>query len=419
MIDVGAINRALENCPCGRPHRIDFRALEISRGNTADSGRILRDASFPKRLHAVYDGNTVRAAAGVLDAIAEAGFIISHTSYENLTVAAAEEAQRVKSDLLANGAEGIVSIGTGSLNDICRLTAAELGIPFAIIATAPSMDGFASVMAPITVNGFKRTLPAKCPEVIIADTEVLAASPDELKAAGLGDLLGKYTALADWEIARITTGEYYCESIASLTRDAVDRAVSIARYGNSSDPEYGSAIMDALVLSGLAMLLSGCTRPASGAEHHLSHFWEMKYLMQGKEPLYHGKKVGIATGMVADVYAELAKLNSVRERRRVLDEAELAGVFGPMWKEARAENFPNPLEKVPDGAVEKNWQAIRAAYASVPSGDDIRALLRAAGGEATCAEAGISPELEAEGLKYGKYARFRITGMRLTDMMNI
>ena len=112
MIDVGAINRALENCPCGRPHRIDFRALEISRGNTADSGRILRDASFPKRLHAVYDGNTVRAAAGVLDAIAEAGFIISHTSYENLTVAAAEEAQRVKSDLLANRAEGIVSTGS-------------------------------------------------------------------------------------------------------------------------------------------------------------------------------------------------------------------------------------------------------------------------------------------------------------------
>lgn len=419
MLDIAAINKSLENCPCGRRHRIDFRALEIDRGVTENAGRILRDAGFPAKLHAVYDANTIRAASGVLEALKSAGFEISETAYENLLCADSAGVERVSGEAAAAGAEGLISIGTGSLNDICRLTAAKNGMPFAIMATAPSMDGFASVMAPITANGFKRTFPAKCPEVIMADTRVLAESPGELKAAGLGDLLGKYTAHADWEAAAATTGEYYCGGIAALTRAAVDRAAELTRSGDTRSEQYGGALMDALVLSGLAMLLSGCTRPASGAEHHISHFWEMKYLLAGAQPLFHGKKVGIAAAMVADVYRELAKLPQVRERRRPIDEAELAGVFGPMWGEARSENVPNPLDKVPDGALEENWPAVRRALLRVPTGDEIRALLRAAGGEATCAEAGISPELEAEGIKYGKYVRFRITVMRLRDMMDI
>lgn len=417
MLNLDKINESLRGCPCGRKHEVNIRAVEIGENKLQDTGRLLKDAGFAPKLHLAADGNTLRAAPGIEENLRDAGFELSRTVFGNLRSASSEAAERVKADMVREGAQGVISVGTGSLNDICRINAYNMGLNFAIFATAPSMDGFASVMAPITINGFKRTLQAKAPEVIIADTGILAASPDELKAAGLGDLLGKYTAHADWEVAAITTGEYYCDEIAALTRSAVDRAAELTRVGDRHSPEFAGSLMEALVLSGLAMLLSGCTRPASGAEHHLAHFWEMKYALAGLPEVYHGKKVGIAAGMIADVYNRLAKVESVREHRIELDENELSKVFGPLWSEARKENFPNPTDKIPLGTIERRWPELQAALSRVPKGDDIRALLRAAGGAATCAEAGISPELEAQGLRYGRYARFRITMMRLLDII--
>ena len=204
----------------------------------------------------------------------------------------------------AGEAELILSAGTGSLNDVCRYASFRLNKPFAIFATAPSMDGFLSGQAPLTVDGFKTTLEAKPPEVLLADVDVLAASPAALKAAGLGDLLGKYTALADWRISSLLTGEAFCPEIARLTREAVGKAVRPIREGAdpARDADYALALMEALTLSGLMIYLAGSSRPASGAEHHISHLWEMLYAARGLAPLYHGTKVGVAAAIVSDIY---------------------------------------------------------------------------------------------------------------------
>lgn len=417
MLDLKKITESLRDCPCGRKHEINIRALEIGFGNTPDTGRILRDAGFDGALHVVADQNTLAAAAGIADALRTARFRTTLTLFDDLQLADIEGVERIRRDIARCGAKAVLSVGTGSLNDICRLAAAQLDMPFAIYATAPSMDGFASVMAPITQNGFKRTFPAKAPEVIIADSAVLAKSPAVLKAAGLGDLLGKYTAHADWEVAACLTGEYYCEKIASLTRAAVDDAAELARRSDAESPEFSASLMEALVLSGLAMLLSGCTRPASGAEHHIAHFWEMQYALLGRPQVFHGKKVGIAAGLVADVYNRLAQLDTVHEMRRPIDWTRLSTVYGALWNECRAENTPNPVDAIPAGAVEKNWETLRAALARVPKGDEIRALIRRTGGAATCAEADIPAYLEDQGLRYGRYARFRMTMMRLLDII--
>lgn len=417
MLDLKKITDSLRDCPCGKKHEIHIRALEIGYQNTPDTGRILREAGFGRHLHMVADRNTLAAAAGITDALNEAGFRTTLTLFDDLQLADMAGVARVQDDLRRSGAQALLSVGTGSLNDICRFSAAKLEMPFAIYATAPSMDGFASVMAPITENGFKRTFPAKAPEVIIADSAVLAKSPAVLKAAGLGDLLGKYTAHADWEISACLTGEYYCGRIAALTRSAVDEAADLARRSDSESPEFAASLMEALVLSGLAMLLTGCTRPASGAEHHIAHFWEMQYALMGRPQVFHGKKVGIAAGLVADVYNRLAQLDCVHEMRRPIDWVRLADVYGPLLAECRKENTPNPVDAIPQGAVEQHWDTLRAALAKAPSGDEIRALIRRTGGAATCAEAGIPTELEEQGLRYGRYARFRMTMMRLLDIL--
>ncbi|MBR6772814.1 MAG: sn-glycerol-1-phosphate dehydrogenase [Clostridia bacterium] len=419
MIDLAKIAESLESCPCGKEHRFDVKAVEIFSGATDKLGEILSAHNIPKRLGVVADKNTLSAANGVLEALSDAGFEVSLTLFDDLRISDEAAAERVREDITKNSCKAVLSVGTGSLNDICRWNAAKLDLPFAIFATAPSMDGFASSVAPITVNGFKRTYPAKAPEVIVADTRVLAASPAELKAAGLGDLLGKYTAHADWVVSSALTGEYYCENVARLTLDSVGRAAVLAKEGDNTSEEYAGALMEALVISGLAMQLCGNSRPASGAEHHLAHFWEMQYELLGLPPVFHGKKVGVAAGLVADIYRGLANYPDYSEHRSDFDEEAVSNAYGVLWKEAAQENFPNPLDEVPENAIEKNEALIRKVLSSVPSGDEIRALISAAGGAATCLECGISEELRTGAIKFGKYVRRRLTCMKLTDLLNI
>ena len=96
-------------------------------------------------------------------------------------------------------------VGTGSVNDPCRLAAARENKMLCIFGTAPSMDGFASYSSPIVDGYFKASYPAKSPEVIIGDTRILAKSPVYLKAAGFGDMIAKYVGLIDWQISALVS----------------------------------------------------------------------------------------------------------------------------------------------------------------------------------------------------------------------
>lgn len=418
MLDIPALIKSLENCPCGRSHQIHISRVEIRPGVLAETGRILKEELGGEHLHVVYDDNTVRAAGGILDILREAGYRLTETHYENLKEATMREVEEVKRD--AEGADAVLSIGTGSLNDICRYGCYQTGQPFAIFATAPSMDGFLSQQAPILTDGFKITYNAKAPSVLIADVNILAKAPTELKAAGLGDLIGKYTALADWKVAAMTTGEYYCDAIAANMKKAVDEAVRLAKsgLGDTEDPDYAASLMEALALSGLMIYLSGCTRPASGAEHHLSHFWEMQYVARGLPPVYHGKKVGIAAGIVADIYHKIAQYDDFDCAKREMTEEELRPVFGPLYEMLMKENTPDPIDAVDPSVLKSHWKEIqRVVREEVPTGEEIRAILRQAGGEATPEEAGIPADLACYAPRYGHYARFRMTLLRITNTL--
>lgn len=419
--DLTKLVQSLANCPCGRKHEVNIDRIEIGAGVVSEAGGMLLDSGCGKgsRMHVVADRNTLGAARGILESLRAAGFVLTTTIYDDLQLADIEGVHRVLAE--SGDAPMVLSVGTGSLNDICRYACFKAGKAFSIFATAPSMDGFASTMAPITENGFKRTYPAIGPKVLLADTAILARSPVELKAAGLGDLLGKYTALADWEVATLTTGEYYCERIATLTRDAVNKAVRLARSGKADQPDeaYAAALMEALILSGVAMYLSHSTRPASGSEHHIAHFLEMQYARRGMKPMFHGKKVGIACGMVADVYNRMSRVEAIKTKPHVLEEKMLQPMFGELYPELLKENTPDPVADVDPGFLVDNWGRIREILSRVPSGEEVRSLLRAAGGVADWRSAGIPEDLARFAIRYGYYARFRITLMRLLGMIDL
>ncbi len=411
--DAAALIRSLENCPCGKKHAAKAPFVSFEKGLTGKTGAILREKLGGESLLLVWDENTKKASPGLLESLDSAGYRVKLLTYENLREATMEVSEKVMEE--AGEADLILSAGTGSLNDVCRYAAFRLQKPFVIFATAPSMDGFLSGQAPLTVNGFKTTLDAKAPEVLLADVDILAASPAELKAAGLGDLIGKYTALADWKIASILTGEAYCPSIARLTREAVEKAVKPIRDGAdpAHDEGYALALMEALTLSGLMIYLAGTSRPASGAEHHMSHLWEMLYAARGLAPLYHGTKVGVAAAVASDIYHE-----AVREAPCFIHHTPspkaLEEAFHPLTESIMRESLPDPASSVRDEEIAMAWGEItRIVNEEIPTGEEIRAILRKAGGAAAPEDAGIPGDMFEAGSKYAFYVRKRLTLMRL------
>ena len=296
------------HCSCGRVHSTDLKAIDIGRGALQRLPETLRRLGFHKVWLAA-DVNTWAAAGKKASSIlGAAGF--AHESFVLHDPELVPDEAAVGALLLhmPQGADCVLAVGAGTLNDLCKYVSRLRGLPYVILATAPSMDGFVSTGAALIVDHMKVTYDAQGPAAVIADTEILAQAPMEMITAGLGDMLGKYTCLLDWKLAHLITGEYYCEHVEGMVRTALRTMLAQSSRIRERDPEVIGSITEALVLTGIAMKFVGNSRPASGCEHHMSHYWEMRFLMDGKKTVLHGTKVGVATIAGLDMYHMLAEM---------------------------------------------------------------------------------------------------------------
>lgn len=418
-MDIQKIVDSLEGCSCGRKHDVDLKAVYIDSDVTEKAGKLLGSVDFPKKLLAVADKNTLAASGRLLQNLEAAGYDITLKLYDDLTEADMEQVEIIKQT--AAGYDGVLSIGTGSNNDICRLGSFRADKPLAIYATAPSMDGFASDSAPITTNNFKVSHLCRQPKIVLADTRVLAAAPVRLKSSGFGDMIAKYVGLVDWQAARLLIDEYYCENIANITLSATDKIVALADKVTENSEEAAAAIMESLVMTGIAMQFAHCTRPASGAEHVVSHFWEDVKLEHGLKSDLHGRKVGVATLAVADIYKKLAKRTTISAHYDNTDWDKVAAAYGPnLYRDVEKFNNPSVLEGLEPRKIEENWAQIRHFIdLYLPERDELLDLFRRAGAPTTAAEIDVTPELYEQGLQYSPYMRHRLTIMRLMPMLNV
>lgn len=415
MFDLSELKKEFSHCSCGREHELNIKEVAIGSGIVSEAGEILKKNGFGKRLLLVADENTIAAAEGIFPALKD--FSLTTKIYKNLREATVKETQVIKE--LLKETDGVISVGTGSLNDICRKAAAEADKPLCLFATAASMDGFASYGAPLTDGNFKATYPAKSPEVIIADTKILAAAPAVLKGAGFGDMVGKYVGLIDWQVSHLITGEYYCEKVAALTRKATDRIMALADRITAEDEASAEAVFEALLLTGIGMSFTKTSRPASGTEHILSHFWECKKLLCGELSDYHGRKVGVATLYIMDLYRKLAEKESVCAHKEVTDWNAVYAAYGDLKDEVIKLNTPDTItDGIEPAVIEKNWQKIREIVRSVPSAEEIRAAMKKAGCAMTNEDIAVSDELRDLGLEYHPYMRRRLSLRRLANMID-
>lgn len=415
-MNVKALVDSLQGCSCGKLHQVNIKAVEIGPGLLAKTAEILMENDFPREILVVADQNTLKAADGILKILEEGGFRLTTKFYDDLRVADMIYVKELVP--LCAKTKGILAVGSGSLGDICRLAALMANQEFAIFATAPSMDGFASGTSPITENGFKTTRQARQPSIIIGDTGILAASPAELKAAGFGDIVAKYTALADWRVSHLVTGEHYCEAIAEITRSALRKVTALADNVTDEDEETAGAIMEALVLTGLAMKLGDSVRPASGTEHIISHFWEIKKLEKGILSDYHGKKCCVATLYAARIYHAMIACESISIHDDRTEWADVYRAYGPLFEdEVRKLNCPTVTDETAPEIVRANWQAIcQAVREEIPTPDRLLDLIRRAGAASSIEDIAVEHDMGVAGLRYHPYMRHRMTLMRLIPM---
>ena len=235
----------------------------------------------------------------------------------------------------AKGCDLLLAAGSGTLNDINKFAAVNLGVSCATVATAPSMDGYVSGVSALTFGGKKITLNTWTPDWLIIDCDTLAAAPSEMIAAGIGDVAGKYNCLLDWKLAVAKNGESYNEEAVATMLRAVDTCMSNIDKILKGDPEGAKTLIDALITSGYAMVIAGNSRPASGGEHHTSHYLEMDFVRRGERVPLHGLKVALGTMVCIrlyniilekqirfkgceEIYGEIKKLPKVEEIRDIL-----------------------------------------------------------------------------------------------------
>lgn len=415
MLNFRALIDSFRDCGCGMDHRCGIHDIRIGSGLVTQAGEILRENGFPRRLLLIGDRDTLAAAAGIEESLT--GFEVTRHCYDTLRVATMDDVRLVEDYL--DRMDAVVAVGAGSIHDPSRLACARRNKPLCLFATAPSMDGFASYNAPIVDGGFKTTHAAKCPEVIIADTKILAAAPKALKSAGFGDMISKYIALIDWQVSHLVTGEAYCPRVAELTRTAADRLMTMADRVTLEDEETAAAVLESLLMTGIAMSFTRTSRPGSGTEHILAHYWECIELLEGKIPNFHGEDVGVATLLTLREYEALAGRETVTAHPEVNDWDAVYRAYGPLAGDVRKLNTPDTItDGIEPRVIEEKWPEIRAIVRSVPDYDACYRAMKAAGCKTTIAEIGKDPAFVAESLLYHPYMRRRLSLRRVARMVD-
>lgn len=270
------------------------------------------------------------------------------------------------------GSDALIAVGSGAINDLCKYASAQDDKPYAVFATGPSMNGFTSANAAITVDGHKKSLPAAAPHGVFLDLGVLSGAPPRLIRSGFCDSLCRSTAQADWLLAHLLLDQPYREAPFALV--AEDEAALFA------DPEglmNGSLeamrrLARVLVLSGFGMEVCGASHPSSEGEHLISHYAGMMAPADWPESL-HGEQIGVTTLTMARLQQAMLAEAPPRVRPTAVTEADVTAHFGAelgpqCWRAFAPKRLDADAAAALNRRIETAWDDIgkRLAAVTVP-----------------------------------------------------
>ena len=303
-----------EICTCGKRHTAAIDEVIVGNGVIAQLPGIIQKYGA-KKPFILADVNTYAAAGQAVCGLLEVRGIC-YSSYIFPDTALEPDEKAVGSLMLHydHSCDLIIGVGSGVINDIGKILSSITGLRYIIVATAPSMDGYASATSSMARDSLKVSLNTRCADVIIGDIDILKNAPLHMLRSGLGDMLAKYISIAEWRIAHLITGEYYCEEVAQLIRTALQKCVDNAEGLLKREDAATRAVFEGLVIGGIAMTYAGVSRPASGVEHYFSHVWDMRGLEFGTPVDLHGIQCAQATLVAAKLYEKVKTMTPDKEK---------------------------------------------------------------------------------------------------------
>lgn len=307
----------------------DIDAIVIEAGAIRRIPALLKDHFGGRDVLLVADDNTMAAAGQAVSVILSAAGIAvrQHVFPGTPRLKGSVDNGRVIEQALGGTDAVPMAIGAGVINDLVKYAAFRLNRPYFCVATAASMDGYASAGSPLVDGGFKHTISCRPPRVMLGDLDIIATAPVAMTGWGYADLAGKLPAGADWILADVLDVEPIDDVAWPLVQNHLRDWLAEPARLRQGDTAATAALFAGLVVSGLAMEFHGSSRPASGADHQIGHLWEMAGLECGGVPVSHGQCVAIGALTVLSLFDWLLGQDFTRidvdalvERRETMDD---------------------------------------------------------------------------------------------------
>lgn len=413
------LNVKLE-CDCGHVHYAPIKAVKIGSGALDSLPDYVRQFGYRKP-YILCDNITYEVAGRRCETLLrENGYepsvlIIRHLGFDEATLGEIVINKPDDCDLM-------IGCGTGSITDMLRYSSFKLGLPCFTVATGAPMDGFSASVGIMNVNNLKATMPAHSTELIIGDTDILAGAPYRMTIAGFGDLIGKLNALNDWKLGVLIHGDHFCQKTYDLINCYVTDIMDKADRLKSHDPAVIGEVMNALLLTGATISLYGSSRPISGAEHHMSHYWEVLGEQRGKPYAMHGEQVAVGTVLA------LMLIEALRDTRVDFARARAeARAYDPqIWQENIRRAYGNAADAIIDleksscknaaegrlkriDIMEAHWSEITSMLEGLYPAGQLREMLKDLGCPSCPKDIGITRDILKDTFLYCKETRARYT----------
>ena len=359
------------HCSCGREHDAAIDDVVVGKGVVQRLPEFVKKYGA-KKPFILADRNTYKAAGETVAGILRgSGISFSTYIFQNDALEPDEEAVGSAIMHFDPSCDLIIGVGSGVINDIGKILSNVSGRKYIIVGTAPSMDGYASATSSMSMDGLKISLNSRCADVIFGDIDILKNAPLHMLKSGLGDMLAKFVSIAEWRIGNLVTGEYYCERVAQLIRDALKKCVDNADGLLKRDEAAVQAVFEGLVIGGVAMAYAGVSRPASGVEHYFSHVWDMRGLEFGTQVDLHGIQCAMGTMKAVELYEAVKTVVPNREKAYASAAAfdsekwneELRRFLGNsaetmIAQEKKEHKYDKSTHPARFEIIEKNWETI-------------------------------------------------------------
>ena len=318
------------------------------------------------------------------------------------------------------GAEAVIAVGSGTINDLCKYVTGLDGRRYAVFGTAASMNGYTSTTASITLgSGLKVSIPSHAPSGVFIDLAVSAAAPRHLSAAGFGDCLVRSVAQVDWWMSHRLLGSVY-SSVPFLMQQADEIELNArAHLIPAGDIGANGYLHRVLTLCGLGVSFTGMSNHGSMGEHQISHYIDC-FAGKRHPGTLHGQQVGVGVLTMGRLQAQmLASATPPTLRPTVFDPADMARRMGQaVASECFADIGPKTFDGRATSALNEKlqeiWPDLRDELARfiVPP-NDMERLLRASGGPATAGDLGVPVDFYRESVVHCREMRNRYSFLDL------